>query len=137
MAKPRRFTQRDPRTASDLRSDYARDYLEKNALPEYFDAINPDTPESLQEALDKLSPLLRHMPKPRNVVSVGVGSGEEMHAAINMYAGGSVVVHGLDVSPSALTHSHEHLAKYGLRGVLTGAIAPPKQNQLKRVIKQA
>ncbi len=30
-----------------------------------------------------------------------------------------MVVHGLDVSPSALMHSHEYLAKYGLRGVLT------------------
>jgi SAM-dependent methyltransferase len=110
---------KEPRKPDDLRIDYARDYLEKNALPEYFDAINPDTPESLREAQDKLSPLLRHMPAPTNIVSVGVGSGEEMHAAISMYPGRLVVVHGLDISPSAVEFTRNRLAKYGLRGVVT------------------
>jgi len=113
------YPRRGPRKADDLRVDYARNYLENHAVLEYFDAINPDTPEALEEAKDKLSPLLRHSPSPSNLVSVGVGSGEEMQAAISMYQGSSIVVHGLDISPSAVGLSHRHLAKYGLSAIVT------------------
>jgi SAM-dependent methyltransferase len=42
-----------------------------------------------------------------------------MQAALSMYAGSPIVVHGLDISPSAVELSRRHLGNYGLDAIVT------------------
>src|SRR5690606_32225565 len=65
----------------DLDTNFARAYLEKTTTSsDYLEAINPDTAESLQWFKDMVRPLAVHIPNPKNIVSVGVGAGIEVHA---------------------------------------------------------
>lgn len=97
-----------------LNSTFAKTYLDKAGAPEYLDAINPDTLASLEEVKGKLEPLTRHLTSPRDIVSVGVGAGEETQAAAELFLAMGATVYGLDVSPTAVARARERMARYGL-----------------------
>jgi len=99
---------------SGLDVHFAREYLESTAEVGYYEGINLGTPESLTVTKGKLEQLAQFLDKPRDVVSVGVGSGEEVQAAVELFAPGGTRIHGLDLSPRAISFAKERLARYGM-----------------------
>ncbi len=107
-----------PAVASpNLETGFAHDYLERTG-PEYLEAINPDTPESIQEYKDKLEALTRHLDCPQAILSVGVGAGEETLAVAELFKPMGATVYGLDISSTAVQKARARMAKYDLPAVI-------------------
>lgn len=93
---------------------FARDYLETTANVGYYEGINHGTPESFVLAVSKLEPIKHFLPNPKNIISVGVGAGEEIQALAHLYEDVPVEIYGLDLSPRALLLAKDRLEKWGL-----------------------
>ena len=93
-----------------LNVDFAKGYLETKAGGGCY----LDTSESFDLAEAKIAPLKKFLPHPKDVVSVGVGTGEELHAIAKIYKDELAVIHGLDLSSKSLLIAKERLLKYGL-----------------------
>lgn len=93
---------------------FTKEYLETKAGSGCYGETNLDTPESLTLAEEKIEPLKKFSPHPKNIVSIGVGAGEELRAVAEIYKGEQTVIYGLDLSPRSLSIARERLLKYGL-----------------------
>jgi ubiquinone/menaquinone biosynthesis C-methylase UbiE len=102
---------------------FARAYLDSTAHESYYEGINLGTVESLYTTRLKLSPLVLYTNNPRTVLSVGVGSGEELQALIDLFNKRAVSICGLDISKKALEFARERLKRLGLSTVLIEASA--------------
>ncbi len=118
--------------------DFARTYLERTTSSSYLASIL-STPESLITTKSKLSPFTSGLLNPRRVVSVGVGSGEELQGLSELLPPG-VALYGLDLSPSALAFCREYLGKYDLKPNLVEGSAidmPFRSNSVDGVVMSA
>lgn len=93
---------------------FAKAYLEATTTETYLDSINPDTTSGLEEFTAKIAPLHRHLPAARAVISVGVGSGEELVALAQQYDSTKTEIYGIDLSTNALDTARETLDRHGV-----------------------
>lgn len=96
---------------SGLDVHFAKDYLSTVEVS-YYEAINPWTDESLEKTKAKLHQLANFLDKPGVVVSVGIGSGEEVQVAAQLFS--SAQIHGLDISRQAIELAQEKLTLSGM-----------------------
>jgi ubiquinone/menaquinone biosynthesis C-methylase UbiE len=96
---------------SGLDVHFAKNYLSM-AEVSYYEAINPWTDESLKKTKAKLQQLANFLDKPQVVVSVGIGSGEEVQAAAKLFSGAQI--YGLDISRQAIELAKDKLAFSGM-----------------------
>ncbi len=92
------------RTVSSLWATEIDTHIERHlerAGGKYLDSINDTRPESTIAMMDRLSPLLQYVHDGDTVVSIGVGSGEEVCGLWELF-GDSIQLIGLDIAPTAL-----------------------------------
>lgn len=95
----------------------ARDYLNSTGL-RYLGFINGVSQESLVQRTRDLSPLLRCLPSPRRLVSIGVGQGEEIHALSELYSQTGLQIIGVDISDLALRQTQQRIEDNKLPALL-------------------
>lgn len=81
-------------------SEAIQKHLDKGG-ERYLDSINDTRAESTIAMMDRLSPLLQYVSDGDTVVSIGVGSGEELCGVYELF-GDAVKIVGVDISPLAI-----------------------------------
>ncbi len=82
-------------------------------VPEaYFEAIGALDPEEILDYIEKIKLLSDICENPSSIMTVGVGSGIEMHALSILYPEAKIC--GLDVSPVAIAHAKKYLNNAGV-----------------------
>lgn len=81
---------------------------------DYLNGINGTTLQSLQRRVVAIARLKPHLPSPSEVVSVGVGQGEELHAIGMLYQGSVRKIIGIDLSQLALDKAAERIVANNL-----------------------
>lgn len=105
----------------DQSTSLARAYLDGVPKAWYFSGIQS---ESVASTRAKLAPLADFVDAPRHIVSVGVGAGEEVRAAIDIFSPMGARVHGLDLSHRAISQVRDQLREDGLdAGMVIGDAA--------------
>lgn len=107
----------------------ARDYLNSTGL-RYLNFINGVSDESLAQSTRELTPLLRCLPSPGFIVSVGVGQGEEVQSLVELYGESDMRVIGVDISDLALQSARQRALKNRLPAsfILASATSLPFEN---------
>jgi ubiquinone/menaquinone biosynthesis C-methylase UbiE len=80
----------------------------------YLNGISGSTPESLKSMIQKLQPLADYLHDPSDIVSVGIGQGEDVHALSELFKNKGVHIHGIDISGVALAAAKERAKKHNL-----------------------
>lgn len=92
-----------------LRVDAARDHLNSSSEA-YYGIINRNDAEDFEEYMGKMSPLRSFSSdNPKRVVSIGVGSGLEVHSIRALFPEPTTEVIGLDLSDKAIAFAREYL----------------------------
>lgn len=91
----------------------AQGYLDA-AGTSYLFAINGVSQESLERRAAEMAPLTRHLSRPRTVMSIGVGQGEEIHALQHAFKGGIGKIIGVDLSQNAVEAARERAKRFYL-----------------------
>ncbi len=102
-----------------------REYIEKHlelAGERYLDSINDTRPESTVAMMDRLAPLLQYVQDGDSVVSIGIGSGEEVCGLWELF-GDSVRIIGVDIAPSALDKTRLRVSRNNFNTELVKADA--------------
>ncbi|MDE1856170.1 MAG: methyltransferase domain-containing protein, partial [Candidatus Micrarchaeota archaeon] len=117
---PTNFMRDKPSAEAGLDPTFAKEYLNKTTHIEYYKKINMGTPESFiatKAKLEKIKPFLKRQLK--EVVSIGVGAGEELQAAASVF--NRATISGIDLVDGALRLTKENMDKYGLKAELIRA----------------
>lgn len=118
---------------------FAKEYL-KNVKPWYYEGISTGTAESFALAKLKLGQLSNFLSYPKKIVSIGVGGGEEVCAAVELFCPLGASIYGLDISPEALTLTNIKLEKLKLAANLIEGDAtnmPFEENSISAFIESS
>lgn len=107
----------DPKRDIESKKSFAQDYL-GTLKPWYYEGISTGTSESFILAKSKLVQLLDFVDLPKKVVSVGVGGGEEVCMAVELFAPLGATIYGLDLSTEAIDLTKKKLKKMKLEATL-------------------
>jgi ubiquinone/menaquinone biosynthesis C-methylase UbiE len=92
--------------------------------------------ESQKKTRAKLEPLAQFLPNPQTVVSVGIGSGEEVQVAAKLFS--DAQVYGLDISRGAILSAREKFALSDNEWIEGSATNLPfKENSVDGIIMSA
>ena len=83
-----------------------------------YEETNIGSPESIMSAEEKINQLQKFIKKPRDIVSIGVGSGAELIALINLYKSTDIHIYGMDLSQKAINNVKLTLEERGLNASL-------------------
>ena len=113
----------------------AQKYLDE-AGTSYLNLINGNTLDSLKFKTQELVLLVKHIPNPKVIVSVGVGEGEEVHALFQIYRSCNPKIIGIDISSLAVKSAKERMSRYGIpaRFVISSATNLPFENESVDII---
>ncbi len=101
---------------------FTRKYLDATSGKGCYEETYLESPEERLATKEKLKPLKYFLSSPREVVSVGVGSGAEVLALIELFGSQETKITGLDLSVKTLETVRERLGRLQLTAnLITGS----------------